>query len=98
MFNESHSKLPERFEEISLSTDGTSNAVSVEVEKREDSVQISTETAMVELLFKPYRLRLHNLSSGKTIVREQPGGLFYEREGITYGVKEVTDVTELTGL
>lgn len=76
--------------------DGTSKAVSVSVEEREDSVRISTGMARVELLFNPYRLRLHDLSSGKTIVRQQPGGLFYERDGIAYGVKEVTDITELT--
>ncbi len=76
--------------------DDVNNTFSVEVEQQKDSVQISTETAMVELFFNPYRLRLHNLASGKTIVREQSGGLFYERDGITYGVKEVTEVTELS--
>jgi hypothetical protein len=48
--------------------DEASKAVFVSVEEREDSVRISTGTARVELLFNPYRLRLHDLSSGKTIV------------------------------
>jgi hypothetical protein len=72
------------------------NAVSVEVRQQKDSVQLKSKAVMAEIDLASYRLRLQDLSNGKTIVRSQPNGPFYERDGIAYGIKEVTDVTELS--
>jgi len=72
------------------------NVVSVEVRQQENFVQLKSKAAIAEIGLVPYRLRLQNISNGKTIVRSQPNGLFYERDGITYGVRQVTDVTEFS--